>query len=283
MRMRVVIRSLSATLLCCGIYCAVFADQDFITPVPHTDNTMVSELMYSGDKRIKITLSFNHFTRIVFPDPTESISEILMGRSADDIKVLPGSGVITMKPIKGAEKSLSDRKNVQTMISTNKNRVYRISLSYLIPKESVDNKDPWYEEIRIKKSGVIVHGMTSEASDAGVSITRSDVPDMSDISKYDFRFTISDFKNAISDSILKVFRSETITYLELRKASIIPAVYGVDRMNHRSLVNTRVRDMPNSNKIIIIHGLHRKLELVDGGNHACIFYRPNMKIRDLQN
>lgn len=93
---------------------------------------------------------------------------------------------------------------------------------------------------------------------------KTDLPDLSDLSKYNF-----DYEFAGNDNIapVKVFDNGEFTYLEFRnKNAELPAIFLVDSQGYESLVNFRV-----AGNYVIVEQVANQYTLRNGPDVVCVY------------
>ena len=184
----------------------------------------------------------------------EKIGTISMGDSTA-WQIVPQENRLFLKPI-------GDYPQTNMTIITNK-RIYHFELDAKDAKGIRDKDLIYYVKFvyQTQKDSTIVRFPTRRITD---------VPDLSDLSKYNFNY---EFTGSDNIAPIKVFDDGQFTYMEFPdKNAEIPAIFYVDLKGYEGLVNFRA-----AGDYVIIERVASQFTLRNGSDIVCIYNNSYLK------
>jgi len=235
--------------LCLGIWlCAVMASSParaVLIPQPLATDPRIKVVSYAPNEVIKYTGYYRVQTSWEFEEG-EEISTISMGDSMAWM-LNPLGNRLFIKPVE------EDATTNMTIITNKRTYLFELHAAHT---DKIDDKDvTWVLRFIYPES---------EATLAVSSIDQ--VPDLDgeDLSKYNFRYTITGSEDV---SPIRIFDDGEFTYFEFRdKNGEVPAFYQVDASGNESLINYRTRG-----PYIVVERVAARFTLRHGGSVVCVF------------
>jgi type IV secretion system protein VirB9 len=215
-----------------------------LVPQPLATDPRIKVVAWAPNEVIKYTGYYRVQTSWEFA-PDEEIQTISMGDSVAWM-MNPLGNRLFIKPVE------QDATTNMTII-TNK-RVYLIEL-HAADAKSVDDKNVTW-----------VLRFIYPSDESNFTSTIDQVPDLDteDLSKYNFRYTVS---GSQSVTPLRIFDDGEFTYFEFRDINgEIPAFYQVDSQNNEALINYRTRG-----PYIVVERVAPRFTLRHGNDVVCVF------------
>ncbi len=181
-------------------------------------------------------------------EENEQINTISMGDSTA-WQIVPQENRLFLKPV-------GDYPQTNMTVITNK-RIYHFELDAKDAKGINDDTLIYYVKFvyQSQEDTTIVQFPTRQVTD---------VPDLSDLSKYNFNYEFTGNDNVAP---IKVFDDGQFTYMEFQdKNAEIPAIFYVDSNGYEGLVNFRT-----VSNYVIIERVASQFTLRNGGEIVCIY------------
>lgn len=150
-------------------------------------------------------------------------------------------------------------------ILTNK-RTYHFELDAVDAKSIVEDDVLFY-----------VKFIYPESDDKNIVIfntnkTRDDMPDLRDLSKYNFNY---EFSGSSQIAPIKVFDDAEFTYLEFAdKNAELPAIFAVDSEGYEKIVNFRIVE-----NYVVVEQVASQLTLRNGNDVVCVYNNSLYKLK----
>jgi type IV secretion system protein VirB9 len=167
--------------------------------------------------------------------------------------VLPKQNRLFLKPV-----SVYPEQATTNMLVVTEKRTYYFQLEGRIADGPDDPQLAW--ETRF----VYPEGDSSGESIQHYASTDKDEPDLTDLSKYNFNYTVSGNEFIAP---LRIFDDGEFTYMEYPKVNVdLPAIFTVDSDNKDAMVNFHI-----AGRFVVIERVAARFTLRHGNDVACVF------------